>query len=217
MSGSAPACCTDRICGWGLPDKNTEACGSGFGEVWENMEGKKKIRGIAVQDIALTGMMTAVIEVSKAALGFLPNIELTSFWIILFTLFFGRRILFVVPTFILIEGAVYGFGLWWVMYLYAWPLLALAAWLFRRRESVWFWSILSSAFGLMFGFLCAIPYVVIGATEDGLTGGLTAGFTWWVAGIPWDIAHGVGNFVLMLVLYKPVLGAMRSAFRTRAI
>ncbi len=89
------------------------------------MEGKK-IRGIAVQDIALTGMMTAVIEVSKAALGFLPNIELTSFWIILFTLFFGRRILFVVPTFILIEGAVYGFGLWWVMYLYAWPLLALA-------------------------------------------------------------------------------------------
>ena len=129
------------------------------------MEGKKKIRGIAVQDIALTGMMTAVIEVSKAALGFLPNIELTSFWIILFTLFFGRRILFVVPTFILIEGAVYGFGLWWVMYLYA----------------------------------------------------LTAGLTWWVAGIPWDIAHGVGNFVLMLVLYKPVLGAMRSAFRTRAI
>ena len=89
------------------------------------MEGKKKIRGIAVQDIALTGMMTAVIEVSKAALGFLPNIELTSFWIILFTLFFGRRILFVVPTFILIEGAVYGFGLWWVMYLYAWPLRAL--------------------------------------------------------------------------------------------
>lgn len=40
-------------------------------------------------------------------------------------------------------------------------------------------------------------------------GGLRAGFTWWVAGIPWDITHGVGNFVLMLVLYRPVRGAMR--------
>ena len=50
------------------------------------MEGKKKTGEIAVQDIALIGVMVAVIEVSKAALAFLPNIELTSFWIILFTL-----------------------------------------------------------------------------------------------------------------------------------
>lgn len=174
------------------------------------MEGKKKTGEIAVQDIALIGVMVAVIEVSKAALAFLPNIELTSFWIILFTLFFGWRILLVVPAFILIEGVIYGFGLWWVMYLYAWPLLALAVWLFRKQESVWFWSILSSVFGLMFGFLCAIPYVAIGAADGGgLIGGLTAGFSWWVAGIPWDIAHGVGNFVLMLTLYRPVRAAMK--------
>lgn len=173
------------------------------------MEKNKQSKKLTVQDIALVGVMVAVIEVSKAALGFLPNIELTSFWIILFTLFFGWRILFAVPAFILIEGAIYGFGLWWVMYLYAWPLLALLAWLFRKQESVWFWSILSAAFGLMFGFLCAIPYVVIGAADGGLMGGLTAGFTWWVAGIPWDITHGVGNFVLMLVLYRPVRAAMK--------
>ena len=164
---------------------------------------------LAVRDLALIGVMVAVIEVSTAALAFLPNIELTSFWIILFTLFFGWRIVLVVPAFILIEGAVYGFGLWWVMYLYAWPLLALLAWIFRKRESVWFWSILSGAFGLSFGLLCALPYVVIGTTEGGLGGGLHAGFTWWVAGIPWDIAHAGGNFVLMRVLYRPVRGAVR--------
>lgn len=159
----------------------------------------------------MVGVMVAVIEVSKAALGFLPNIELTSFWIILFTLFFGWRILLVVPAFILIEGAAYGFGLWWVMYLYAWPLLVLTVWLFRVQESVWFWSILSAVFGLLFGFLCAVPYVVMGAIDGGLTGGLTAGFAWWVAGIPWDMAHGVGNFVLMQVLYRPVRTAMKRA------
>ena len=164
---------------------------------------------LSVRDIALAGVMVAVIEVSKAALAFLPNIELTSFWIILFTLFFGWRIVFVVPAFILMEGAVYGFGLWWVMYLYAWPLLALVTWIFRKQENMWFWCILSAVFGLSFGLLCAIPYVVLGMGEGGLRGGLHAGFTWWVAGIPWDITHALGNFVLMAVLYRPVYGAVK--------
>lgn len=166
---------------------------------------------MAAREIALVGMMTAVIEVSKAALAFLPNVELTSFWLILFTLHFGRRVLFVVPAFLLIEGAVYGFGLWWVMYLYAWPLLVLLVWLFRREESVWFWCVLSGGFGLLFGFLCAIPYVAIGAVDGGLRGGLHAGFVWWVAGIPWDFTHAAGNFALMLALYRPVQQVMKCA------
>lgn len=153
-------------------------------------------------------MMVAVIEVCKAALSFLPNIELTTFWLILFTLYFGRKILLVIPVFILIEGCIYGFGLWWVMYLYMWPLLVLLVWIFKKHGSVWFFSTLSGLFGLFFGFFCAIPYVVIGAWDGGIKNGLYAGFTWWVAGIPWDIVHGVGNFVLMLVLYHPMRRVM---------
>lgn len=160
-------------------------------------------------DIALIGMMVAVIEVCKVALMGVPNIELTTFWVIMFTLFFGRKIIFVIPVFILIEGCIFGVQIWWVMYLYAWPLLALIAWLFRKQECVWFWSILSAIFGLFFGFLCAIPYVVIGAVDGGLRNGLYAGFTWWIAGIPYDLLHCVGNFVLMLVLYYPIRDAMK--------
>lgn len=161
-----------------------------------------------IRDIALAGMMVAALEVSKVALSFLPNIELVSFWVILFTLFFEWRMVLVIPAFVWIEGCIYGMGLSWIMYLYAWPLLALLTFLFRKQGSVWFWSILSSMFGLLFGLLCAIPYVVIGMADGGLRGGLYAGFAWWVAGIPWDITHAVGNFVFMLVLYKPVRTAM---------
>ena len=163
---------------------------------------------IAVKDIALIGVMTAIIEVSKLALSFLPNVELVSFWIILFSIVFGWRIFFVVPVFVLIEGSIYGFGIWWVMYLYMWPLLAILARIFRRQTSVWFWSCLSGIFGLLFGLGCALPYVVIGTGKSGILGGLYAGFTWWVAGIPWDILHGVSNFVLMLALYKPMRSVM---------
>lgn len=174
-------------------------------------------RKIAVLDITLAGLMVAVIEVSKMALTFLPNIELTSFWLILFTLFFGRRIALVVPVFILIEGTVYGFGIWWVMYLYAWPLLVCLTWMFRRQESVWFWSIVSGAFGLSFGALCAVPYFFLGAGGGaGVAAGIRTALAWWVAGIPWDIVHCVGNFTLMLALYRPVRRVMEAVRRLTA-
>ena len=161
------------------------------------------------KDICLIGIMVAVIEVCKATLAFLPNIELTTFWLIMFTLFFGKKVAFVVPVFILIEGCLYGFGSWWIMYLYTWPLLVLVTWIYRKQESLWFWSVLSAVFGLLFGFFCSIPYYVLGAIDGGLRGGLYAGFSWWVAGIPWDLVHGISNFVLMVVLYKPVRVIMK--------
>lgn len=156
---------------------------------------------ITVKDIALIGVMVAVIEACKFALSALPNVELTSFWIITFTLMFKKRIFVVIPVFILIEGLVYGFGLWWFMYLYAWPLLAIITLIFQKNKSVWVWTVVSGMFGLLFGLMCSIVYLVIG--------GPTAAFTWWVAGIPWDLIHGVSNFIIMLVLFHPITKVMK--------
>ena len=164
---------------------------------------------IEIKDIAQIGLMVAVIEVCKAALAFLPNIELTSFWLIMFTLFFGWKIVAVVPVFILIEGSIYGMNLWWIMYLYIWPLLVLIVWLLRKNDSAVFWAVLSGVFGLCFGALCSIPYIVIGFSSGGFINGIRSGFVWWVAGIPWDFIHCAGNFVLMLILYRPVRSAMK--------
>lgn len=171
---------------------------------------------LAVKDIAMIGMMCAVIEVCKVALMGLPNIELTTFWIIMFTLYFGCKVFYVIPVFILIEGAMFGFGIWWIMYLYMWPMLAVVTGFFKKSDSVWTFSILSGLFGLLFGFFCAIPYVVIGISDNGITGGLYAGFAWWVAGIPWDFIHCAGNIILMFILYRPVRNIMNklTLFRT---
>ncbi|MDD3223062.1 MAG: hypothetical protein EOM34_17540 [Clostridia bacterium] len=175
------------------------------------MEILKNTKAITTYDIALTGLMVAVIEVSKMLMAMLPNIELTSFWIIMFTIFFGWKIVFVVPVFILIEGCVYGFGMWWVMYLYAWPLLAAIVWTIRKQDSVWVYSIISGVFGLCFGLLCSLPYFVVGFVGGGLRSGLLLAFNWWIAGIPFDIIHCVANFLLMFVLYKPIRSLMMKA------
>ncbi len=169
----------------------------------------KRTLNLTVKDIAQIGLMVAIIEVSKAALAFLPNIELTSFWLIMFTLFFGWKIVVVVPVFILIEGSIYGINLWWIMYLYAWPLLVLIVWLLRKNDSALFWAIVSGLFGLCFGALCSIPYFVIGWSSGSFISGLRTGFMWWISGIPWDFVHCGGNFTLMLVLYHPIRAAMK--------
>ncbi len=164
----------------------------------------KKKAMLKIQDITLIAMMVAVLEVCKMALSFLPNVELVTFWVIVFTIYFGWRIMLVIPVFILIECALYPLGLWVIMYLYAWPILALVTWLFRKQNSVWVWSIIAGTFGLLFGLLCAIPYGIIGLTSGGIAAAAATGFAWWVSGIPWDIVHCISNFIIMLVLYKPV-------------
>ncbi|MBE6878138.1 MAG: hypothetical protein E7488_03095 [Ruminococcaceae bacterium] len=148
------------------------------------------------------GMAVAIIEACKLVMQGLPNIEVTSFFVMLFTLVLGKKMLLVVPAFTLIEGCIYGFGIWWVMYLYAWPLLAFITWLVRKKDSVLLYSIISGVFGLFFGALCSIPYLFIG--------GPAMMFNWWIAGIPFDLIHGPSNFLIMLLLYKPVRRVMDS-------
>ncbi len=167
------------------------------------MERKQGLK-ITIQDIALIGMMTAVIEVSKLMLNFLPNVELVTFWVIMFTLFFGPKVIYSLIVFSLIEISIFGIHTWNIMYLYMWPALALIVYLFRKNNTVWFYSILSGFWGLLFGAFCALPYIVIGTVDGGIGSGLIMAFNWWVAGIPFDIIHGIANFAIMMVLYKPV-------------
>ncbi|MBP3665131.1 MAG: hypothetical protein J6J03_08235 [Tyzzerella sp.] len=156
---------------------------------------------LSVKNIALLGVMIAILEVAKNVLAFLPNVELVTLLIILYTLHFGKLTLFIVPAFILVEGCMYGFGLWWIMYAYIWPLLSLVTMLFRKQDSVWFWAIFAGLYGLLFGPLCSITYVI--------TSGVHTTFSWWVAGIPFDIIHCISNFVLCLVLFKPLRNVMK--------
>ena len=58
------------------------------------------------------------------------------------------------------------------------------------------WAALAGAFGLSFGFLCAIPYFFIG--------GPAGGVSYWISGIPFDLVHCASNTLLTLVLWKPL-------------
>ena len=153
--------------------------------------------------LVLSGLMGALLVVSKQAMSGLPNLEPVSLLIILFALELPRETPGAITVFILLQGVLYGFGLWWVMYLYVWYLLALLAWLLRRMDYAFFWAVLSGRIGLCFGCLCASAYLSAYTHSLVLSGGLS--------GLSYDALHGVGNFVLMLLLYRPLRRALQMA------
>ena len=164
------------------------------------MRSKKKWSAF---DVASMGVMLAIIEVCKRALDFIPNLELVSFLFIVFTLTFGWRMLFLTWAFSTIEAFYFGVGVWVIAYFYVWPILVIVVQLTRKigKENPWFYAILSGGYGLFFGFLCSLYTLVVGGVKMQLT--------WWVAGIPYDIFHCVGNFLICLFLFKPVMIALK--------
>lgn len=151
----------------------------------------KRLRGLCAM-----AMMGVVLVVSKEALAALPNFEAVSLLTVLFTLSFGKWVLGALGVFLLLEGLLYGFGLWWTMYLYIWPLLAALTWLFRRMDRPWQWAVFSGLYGLAFGSLCSLVYLPVG--------GVKMMFAWVASGLPFDLLHAGANFLLMLVLYRPL-------------
>ena len=157
---------------------------------------------IRVLRLVLSGLMGALLVVSKQAMSGLPNIEPVTLLVILFALELPRETPGAVTVFILLQGVLYGFGLWWVMYLYVWYLLALLAWLLRRMDNALGWAVFSGIYGLCFGGLCAAVYLVAKTPAFALS--------WWLSGLSYDAMHGVGNFVIMLLLYRPLRSAADS-------
>lgn len=141
-------------------------------------------------------MLGAMTFGMKVAMSVLPNIEPVSLMVMLFAVVFGRKSLYPIYLYVLLEILFYGIQLWNINYLYIWAILALAAWLLRKMQSPLGWALLSGCFGLAFGLLCAPAYL--------FTGGPAFAISWWASGILFDITHCIGNFVIALVLFMPL-------------
>ena len=151
-------------------------------------------------------VLTALLFMGQVIMSFLPNLEIVSLLIILYTIFFGKKVFWMIYGFVFLEGFLYGFGMWWFQYLYIWSILAVVVLLLRNNTSALFWSIISGFFGLSFGALCTLPYLI--------TGGPAAAFSYWVSGLGFDLTHCIGNVVLCLVLFKPLYALLQKAFPT---
>ena len=161
---------------------------------------------LTLKDVALFGILGALTFGAKVAMSWIPNIEPVSLFVMLFAVVLGIKCLYPIYVYVLLEILVYGLGTWNIMYLYVWAILAVCAYLMRKQERPLVWAMLSGVFGLLFGLLCA--------PVDFLLGDLGYVVAKWVSGIPFDLAHCGGNFVIALVAFKPLRRLMEKLYRS---
>ena len=150
---------------------------------------------LSVRELVLFALLGAVMFAGKMAMAGLPNIEPVSLLVILYTLAFGRKALWSIYLYVALECVVWGLNTWSISYLYVWFLLYLASRLLRKMDSPMGWAVVSGSFGLFFGLLCTPVQLCIG--------GWAYAVSWWISGIPFDLAHCGGNFAMALLLYRP--------------
>lgn len=151
---------------------------------------------LTIREVVLFGILGAMTFALKMCMALLPNIEPVSLLVMVFAAVFGWKALYPTYVYVAMEILYWGIGTWNVNYLYIWGILAVAALLLRKSEHPLAWAMLSGVYGLAFGALCAPVDIAVG--------GLSFAVTKWASGIPFDIAHCVGNFFIALVLFKPL-------------
>ena len=149
------------------------------------------------KELVSLGFLSAILLIGQVGMSYLPNIEIVSLLIYIYTQVYRKKVFFIIYVFVFLEGCIYGFGLWWFGYLYIWSVLALIVLRSGRQQtSVIMTAVILGAYGLSFGMLYALPYFI--------AGGWAAGFSYWVSGIPFDLLHCAGNVAVSLICYRPL-------------
>ena len=155
-------------------------------------------KGITLYELVLFPILGVLMFVSKLMMEFLPNIHLLGMFIMVFTITFRSKALIPIYIYVLLEGVVYGFGMWWMSYLYVWAILWAITMLLPRRmpHSVAgvVYPVICSLHGLAFGALCAPVQAIMLKFTIGQM------LTWIAMGFPFDVTHAIGNFCFGLLI-----------------
>ena len=167
---------------------------------------------LTTREIAVFGMLGAVMYASKVIMEAFPNIHLLGMFTMAFTLVYGKKALYPIYIYVLILGLFSGFAAWWVPHLYLWTVLWGMTMLLPQTMPAKVKPFVYMAVCASHGFLYGTLYAPAQALMFGLN--LEATIAWIIAGLPWDLVHGVGNFCAG-ALILPVVSAMRTAEKQR--
>lgn len=147
-------------------------------------------------EVILLTMFGVLMFVLQVIFSQLPNIHPVALIIVLLTKRYGLKSFISVYTFVICEIFTYGLEIWSINYLYVWAVLVLILLPLRKVDSAPVYALVAAIFGLFFGTLCSIPYF--------LTGGIAGGIAYIINGFMFDLIHCGANFVIVLLLYKPL-------------
>ena len=158
--------------------------------------------------LVLVGVLGALTFSMKLTMAALPNIEPVTLCLLVYGAVFGYKALYPCFIYVTMEVLYFGLGTWNICYLYVWPIPVLLGIFLRDVKTSLVWALVSSVFGLLFGALCGIV--------DAFIGGAAYAVAKWASGIPFDIAHCLGNFAMALLLFRPMRELLDRLWRRTA-
>lgn len=161
-------------------------------------------------------MLAALMYASKIIMDLAPNIHLIGVFVIAITVVYRKKALYPIYIFVLLTGLLNGFSAWWVPYTYIWTVLWAVTMLLPKQKlsrmpktaQPLIYMVICSLHGFCYGLLYAPAQAILfGLSFEGMV-------SWILAGLPFDLIHGVSNFFCgMLVM--PIVSTLRMAENTR--
>ncbi len=163
---------------------------------------------LKVKEIAVFGMLGAMMYASKVLMEVAPNIHLIGTFIIAETVVYRKKALYPIYVFVFLTGLLSGFATWWIPYLYIWAVLWGAAMLLpqklSKRARPVIYMLLCGLHGLLYGTLYAPAQAILfGLDFKGM-------IAWIVAGLPFDAVHAAGNLAAGLLIC-PLISILKRA------
>ena len=161
-----------------------------------------------VKEIAIFGMLGALMYASKMMMELLPNIHLIGVFIVAITVVYRKKALYPIYIFVFITGLFSGFATWWLAYLYIWTILWGMVMLIPKSLPKKITPIVYMSVCALHGIIYGVLYAPVQSLIFGLD--FDASIAWIVAGLPWDAIHAVSNFICGLLIV-PIITVLRRA------
>ena len=161
---------------------------------------------LTIKEMAVFSMLGAVMYASKIIMELAPNIHLLGVFTIAFTVVYGKKALYPIYVYVIMNGMFCGFAAWWIPYLYLWTVLWGAVMLLPKKLPKKAKPLVYMIVCAMHGFLFGTLYAPAQALLYGLS--FKAMTAWIVAGLPFDFIHGVSNFFCG-ILIVPIISALK--------
>ncbi|MBQ9700484.1 MAG: hypothetical protein IJV71_07655 [Lachnospiraceae bacterium] len=161
---------------------------------------------LKAKEIAIFGMLGAVMYISKLVMEFAPNVHLLGVFTIAITVVYRTKALYPIYVYVLLNGLFAGFNMWWIPYLYIWTVLWGITMLIPQKLPKAIKPIVYMCVCALHGFTFGTLYAPVQAIMFGYDFDTT--IKWIIAGLPWDFVHGVSNFCCG-VLIVPLIMVLR--------
>ena len=159
-----------------------------------------------VKEIVIFGMLGALMYTSKLIMEAFPNIHLLGVFVIAITVVYRQKALYPIYLYVFLNGLFAGFNMWWIPYLYIWTILWGATMLLPKNMPTKIRPIVYMMLCALHGFLFGILYAPAQAIMFGLN--FEGTIAWIVAGLPFDLIHGISNFFCGLLIV-PIIAVLK--------